>query len=187
MGTDKAKLVFRGLAEEPAAVSLARGLSTLFEHVLLIGGSPPAEAPGRRVSDPEGPRCALRGLVGALEASPSDRVLVVATDLPGLTPALLLGMLAAPEADVVLPRSDGRLQPLCALYRREVSLERARQQLARGALTLAGVLEGLSLEVLEGDDLAALDPDGLALFNVNSPEDRAEFESRVATRGATSW
>jgi len=187
MGTDKAGLAFRRLGDEPAGLVLARGLTTIFSQVLLVGGSPPETAPGLRVSDPEGPRCALRGLVGALQAAPCERVLVVATDLPGLTPEMVLGLLAAPAADVVLPRSDEQLQPLCALYRRDAALPRARHRLAQGALALAGVLDGLSLQVIEGDDLAALDPEGLALFNVNTPEDRAEFERRTAAREAACW
>ena len=63
MGRDKAGLVVHGV---PFATRLASLLSLLVEDVVLVGGDPPAEAPGRRVSDPPGPACALRGLVGAL-------------------------------------------------------------------------------------------------------------------------
>jgi molybdopterin-guanine dinucleotide biosynthesis protein A len=93
MGSDKAALE---LAGEPAARRTARLLATLFEEVLLVGGQPPDGTPGRRVADPAGPRCALRGLVGALEAARAERVLVVATDLPGLTADLLLALVALP-------------------------------------------------------------------------------------------
>ena len=63
MGQDKARLSLGGLT---LAGRLASLLSDLFEEVLLIGGDPPGDVPGRHVSDPPGPSCALRGLVGAL-------------------------------------------------------------------------------------------------------------------------
>src|SRR5262245_57302483 len=100
MGRDKARVEIAG---EAAATRLARQLDALCEELLLVGGDPPAAAPGRRVADVEGPRCALRGLVGALAAARAERVLVLATDLPLASDALLLGLIAWPEADVVAP------------------------------------------------------------------------------------
>ena len=130
MGADKAQLELDG---EPVATRLAARLASLCEEVLLVGGAPPAAAPGRRVADPDGPRSALRGLVGALAAARAERVLVVATDLVGVTPDLLLALVAAPEADVVAPRTPGGPEPLCALYRREPALAEARAAARGGA------------------------------------------------------
>jgi molybdopterin-guanine dinucleotide biosynthesis protein A len=172
MGADKAQLELDG---EPVATRLATRLSALCEEVLLVGGTPPASAPGRRVPDPEGPRCALRGLVGALAATRAERVLVVATDLIGVTPDLLLALVAAPAADVVAPRSAAGPEPLCALYRREPALAEARRRLASGELALHALLGALSVHWLEGEDLRALDRSGRALANVNTPEDLAAF------------
>jgi len=177
MGRDKAQLAFEGVA---FATRSARLLERLFEEVLLVGGDAPSDAPGRRVPDPSGPRCALRGLVAALEAASAERVLVLATDLPLVTPDLLLGLVAWPEADVVLPRDREGPQPLCAVYRRAAALPLARQRLASGDLALQRVLEGLELAALEGDALRALDPEGLALSNVNTPEDLARVRALAA-------
>jgi molybdopterin-guanine dinucleotide biosynthesis protein A len=170
MGRDKARLEVGGVA---AATRLARILDDLFEEVLLVGGEPPLEAPGRRVADPGGPRCALRGVVGALSAARAERVLVVATDLLELTPEVLLALLAFPEADAVVPRSAGGAQPLCALYRRRAALTVATRRLAAGQLAVQGLFDELDVAFLEGPDLAAVDPTGRALANVNAPEDLA--------------
>jgi molybdopterin-guanine dinucleotide biosynthesis protein A len=177
MGADKAQLELDG---EPVATRLATLLSALCEEVLLVGGAPPDSAPGRRVADPDGPRSALRGLVGALAAARAERVLVVATDLVGVTPDLLLALVAAPEADVVAPRTPGGPEPLCALYRREPALAEARRRLAAGQLALHALLGALSVRWLEGDDLRALDRSGRALANVNTPEDLAAFRGTAA-------
>ena len=174
MGADKAQLELDG---EAAAVRLAARLGALCEEVLLVGGAPPASAEGRPVADPEGERSALRGLVGALAAARAERVLVVATDLLGVTPDLLLALVASPEADVVAPRTPAGAEPLCALYRREPALAEARRRLAAGELALHALLGALTVQWLEGDDLAAVDPDGRALVNVNTPEELRAFRA----------
>jgi molybdopterin-guanine dinucleotide biosynthesis protein A len=176
MGSDKAHMEIDG---EAAAVLLARRLGALFDEVLLVGGDAPPRAVGRRVADPEGPRSALRGLVAALDAARSERVVVLATDLPAVTPDLLLALVGAPEADAVVPRTDAGAEPLCALYRREPVLAEASRRLAGDELALHALLGALDVWWLEGADLAALDPDGAALANLNTPEALAAFRART--------
>jgi molybdopterin-guanine dinucleotide biosynthesis protein A len=170
MGSDKAGLAIGGVA---SATRVARCLALLCEDVVLVGGDPPADAPGRRAPDGDGPRSALRGVVAALAATRAERVLVVATDLPFVTPDLLLALVAWPEADAVVPRTADGIHPLCALYRRENALAAARRHLAEERLALSALLGALTTRYLEGDDLRAVDPEGTALLNVNTPEDLA--------------
>lgn len=182
MGGDKARVE---LAGEPAATRLARRLAALCEEVLLVGGDPPEGAPGRRVADVEGPRCALRGLVSALGAARSERVLVVATDLPLVSEALLLALVAWPEADAVVARDAQGPQALCGVYRRAPAQAVAARRLADGRrLALRGLLDELDTRVLPEDVLRAVDPDGDALHNVNTPEDLARAEARLGAAAA---
>jgi molybdopterin-guanine dinucleotide biosynthesis protein A len=168
MGRDKARLELGGVA---AATRLARMLAGLFEDVLLVGGDPPPDAPGRRVPDAAGPVCALRGLVGALAAARAPRVLVVATDLVLLSPELVLALVAWPEADAVVPETADGLHPLCAVYAREAVLPRARDHLARGRLALHELLADLRVSRVPPAAIAQVDPQGRALTNVNTPAD----------------
>jgi molybdopterin-guanine dinucleotide biosynthesis protein A len=177
MGRDKASLTVGGVA---TATRIARVLTGLFEDVLLVGGDPPADAPGRRIPDPPGPACPLRGIVAALEAARAERVLVIATDLPLVTPALLLAIVAWPRAEVVVPRPEGVLQPLCALYQREAARRVASARLQTGRLAAHGLLSELQASYLEDADLAELDPEGAALANLNTPEDLARAEALIA-------
>ncbi len=167
MGRDKAHLEWKG---EALATRMARQLEELFEDVVLVGGTPPGDAPGRRVADAEGPQCALRGVVSALEAAHAERVLIVATDLPLLGPELLLTLVAWPEADVVLPCRDGRVEPLCAIWSRAAALPPARAALSAGRLALHELIAELRVQRLDGDDLRAVDPQGRMLANANTPE-----------------
>jgi molybdopterin-guanine dinucleotide biosynthesis protein A len=177
MGRDKAHVEIDGV---PAASRISRLLVDLFEEVLIVGGNPPAAACGRRVADPEGPQCPLRGIVGSLAAASCERVLVVATDLPLVTADLLLALVAWPEADAVVPRTARGPHPLCALYRREPVLRVARARLADGRLAMRGLLEAIDTVTLEEADLALVDPDGTALLNVNTPEDLARARAAAS-------
>jgi len=105
---------------------------------------------------------------------------VLATDLMAMTPDVLLALVAYPEADAVVPRRDGYAQPLCALYRRAPALAAAQRALAAEELALKHVLAQLSVRWLEGDDLSSVDPRGLALGNVNTPEDYARMVASEA-------
>ena len=181
MGRDKARLPIAGVA---SLERVAEALSEVCETLYLIGGDPPEGARGHRIPDPEGPRCALRGVVAALDAARLPDVLVVATDLPLITPAFLSALAEAPPAEVVLPRDAAGMHPVCARYRREPALAVARRRLAAGGdLSLRGVLAELELAFLEGAALAAADPDGTALLNVNDPDDLERAEALLAGGG----
>ncbi len=177
MGRDKALLEWEG---EALVVRQARLLASLFDEVLLVGGEPPAAAPGRRVQDVPGARSALRGIVGALGAASTPWVLVSATDLPALSADLVLGLVAleVPGIDAVVPRTD-RPEPLCALYRVESVLVAAKVRLARGELTMRGLTGELRVTWLEGEDLDRIDG-GAALANVNTPEEWQTFREARA-------
>lgn len=183
LGQDKSRVPLAGTA---AATRLAQRLARLFEEVWLVGGDPPGDAPGRRVEDPAGPACALRGVVGALEAARGERVLVLATDLPLVSDELLLALVALPEADAVLPRSGEGRHALCALFARERVLPVARRRLAAGDLALRALLSEVDTRWLEGPDLARLDPRGEALANLNTPEDLVRIERSLAAAAKTA-
>jgi molybdopterin-guanine dinucleotide biosynthesis protein A len=130
-----------------------------------------------------GPRSALRGIVSALAAASAERVLVLATDLPCVTPDLLLALVAWPEADVVVPRDAHGRHPLCALYRREPVLERARAHLAEGRLKLQPLLEAVATSEFGNADIARVDPEGIALVNVNTPAELERVRASAAHPG----
>jgi len=168
MGQDKAQLT---LAGRSYAGRISGLLAEYFEEVYLVGGNPPVDAIGTFVADAEGPQCPLRGLVAVLETARAPRVLILATDMPLVSPELVLALTALPEADIVLPRSPRGLQPLCAIYRRKTILPLAKRRLASGLLALHGLLEGVEVCEFAPDQLAQVDPSGRALQNINTPED----------------
>ena len=118
---------------------------------------------------------ALREMLGALGTS-----LVVAGDLPFLSAAFLRHLAArAPHADAVVPRNAAGLQPLCAVYDRGCA-EVIRGRIERGRRRLVDLAGCLRVTEVGPDEVAAFDPDGMLLFNVNT---RADHERAIAAAG----
>jgi molybdopterin-guanine dinucleotide biosynthesis protein A len=117
---------------------------------------------------------ALGGIYTAIEASPSDRTLVLACDLPFLSAALITHM-AGLDADLVIPRGERGYEPLCAIYARACA-DPIRRRLEHGELAASALPAGLTSEGLRvveigPEKLAAYDADGLLFVNVNTPHD----------------
>lgn len=128
----------------------------------------------------------LGALYTALAASPTPLVLILAGDLPFLTqPFLDYLMHAAHESACVIPRSEGRLHPLCAAYPATAAAA-ARARISRGALAVQDLCQDVPCRMLEQSDLAPFDADGMLLFNVNTPDDLRRAERHAQQLDRTS-
>jgi molybdopterin-guanine dinucleotide biosynthesis protein A len=115
----------------------------------------------------------LGGIYSALLDAAHERVLIIACDLPFITPALLERLVAesgtGDEVDAVVPRSARGLEPLCALYTKRCAAT-VKSRIAIGALQVAGLLDAVRTRVLDPDTLAPYD-EGALFDNVNTPHD----------------
>jgi molybdopterin-guanine dinucleotide biosynthesis protein A len=151
-------------------------LETVARTIFIVApdGSPYVGLGLRVVPDAIPGAGALGGIYTAIVESPAPRTLVLACDMPFVTPALFR-TLAAPErasADLVIPRSTRGLEPLCAVYGRACAapiLERIR----RGLLQTSGLAGDVRVSEIGPDVIAAIDEDGLLFANVNTPHDYA--------------
>ena len=85
--------------------------------------------------------------------------------------SLLRRMLALTEdADAVVPVIDGRPEPTHALYSK-ACLPFIEPRLISGDLKISGFYDQVRVRYLSEEDVAALDPEFLSFFNVNTPED----------------
>ena len=113
--------------------------------------------------EPDEPRHPLTGIVHALRLAAGRPVLVVAADMVLLDEHTLLTLLATPleGAPAVVPRVDGRIEPLCAFYTAEA----------------LDALDGFDPGARVTDAVLALAPrlvdfeDATPFLNVNAPED----------------
>ncbi|MGZ0052300.1 molybdenum cofactor guanylyltransferase [Brevibacillus gelatini] len=111
----------------------------------------------------------VSGLVTAFRLCAEDVLLVLSCDLPFMDRTQMASLLAYAAGkdgwDAVIPTAQGRIHPLCALYRKSTQ-PRWENALEQGDLRLMNTIRQLFvLEVPDG----WLDP--WALFNVNTPEE----------------
>lgn len=109
----------------------------------------------------------LRALYSACETIEQERVFVLAADLPRVDTALLERIAAAwmPGDDAVVPRHDGRLEPLAALY--------ARSAILQESFTLFGEPRASMHDLIERIGARFFDADPAYFANVNTPADLA--------------
>jgi molybdopterin-guanine dinucleotide biosynthesis protein A len=112
----------------------------------------------------------LGGIYTALTASPCARTLIVACDLPYLSLPLLQRLAAPSDADLVIPRTAGGYEPLCAAWSAACAGP-IRRRIQSGTLKTALVVEELRVEEIGPEVLASCDPQGLLFVNVNTPHD----------------
>jgi molybdenum cofactor guanylyltransferase len=182
MGQDKGLLDFGGV---PLIVHTARLIEPLVNGVAVVGSPRRYGALGlREIADQDaaergakGSGCGpLAGVVTALAGTRSPWNLILACDLPHLSEAWLdwlLSRAVRSRAQVIIPRTGSGLEPLAAVYRRECGAPIA-SALARGVRKVTDAIDGLRLEVLDQRKWRHLDPRGLVLTNMNTPQDYDE-------------
>ena len=175
MGQDKARLPWysRSLVEYVAAEVLAA-----VGNVALVGAPERYRDLGLELLPDLRLGCGpLAGIEAALATGRGEWNLIVACDMPGLTQSTITPLLEEARlgrsADCVAARdSDGRLQPLCAVYR-NTCLATVRQGLEAGQLKLHRLLENLHTTPVEV---------GHQIWNVNTPEEWKEWRLKKHIR-----
>jgi molybdopterin-guanine dinucleotide biosynthesis protein A len=180
MGSPKAELDWHG---SPLLRRVVGVLARVVEPVVVV------VAPGQRLPDlPPGVEVAvdatpgrgpLEGIAAGLRAlgERAGVAFVSSTDAPLLHPAFVRRVLdLLGDADVALPRVEGRNHPLAAAYRTAL-LPHVEALLAADRLRPAFLFEAVRTRVLEADDLlrdarlAAVDPGLASVRNVNTPQE----------------
>lgn len=181
MGSDKALMEFGG---EPLIVRTARLLEPLVSSVTVIGPARPYRRLGlqtmpdrirgvRKVAAYQGP---LAGIVTGLGVTSTPWNLILACDLPYLTREwieLLLSRALRSDAQALVPRTTGGLEPLAAVYRREAYTPLA-EAFQKGVRKVTDAFAMIRVETIALTDLADLDYSDLVLKNMNTSDD---FES----------
>jgi molybdopterin-guanine dinucleotide biosynthesis protein A len=180
MGGAKAETAVGRVPMLDRAVAAVRAV---VDDVVVVSSRPLAACGAPVIPDRVEGAGPLGGLDAALRHARSrglDGVLLVACDLPLLTPALLRGvagalgdhLAAAPE------RPGGGVEPLCAAYR-VGALDAVERRLGGTERSMQGLFRELG-----GVPLPAAELDvGEALLNVNTPEERERAEAALSRRG----
>jgi len=105
-----------------------------------------------------------------------DHVFVVSCDIPNFDGKLVSFLYERLiRGDAVIPRVDGELQPLCAMYKRE-TFGILKDLVESGETRVMTWIEHLEVGVVEEDELFEhFDP--WAIRNINTPEELERFRS----------
>ncbi len=173
MGRPKAWLDFHG---RPLLTHMVELLSARFEDIVVVA-APGQDLPENavRVVRDEAPGMGpVGGLATGLKAVRGPFAFVTAVDAPLLRVSLVELLLAnIDEADLCVPEWEGRLQPLCALYRSDTVCPVLEEQLAHDRRRLMDALARLKVRTLGQNLLRTVDPSGQSFLAVNTPEEYA--------------
>jgi molybdopterin-guanine dinucleotide biosynthesis protein A len=181
MGTPKALLAFDS---EPLIVHIVRHLQPLFKEVIVVAapGMQLPIMPVRLVHDDVAFQGPVGGILYGLKAASEEFAFVTSCDSAFLHTPLISHLLSRRAGyDVVVPRWEGRLQPLLAVYRRTV-LPYLEAQLANGELRPVFLFDKVRTCFVEEDEIRRFDPEGASFFNMNRPEDYAAALTRWRAR-----
>lgn len=177
MGSDKAMLTFDGL---PFLERLLHELSD-FDELLISVDSPENHSQIKlpTITDIY-PDCGpMGGLHAALNSCKAEALLTLSCDMPLFRRELAEYLCAelAPDADAVVPlTSDGRMHPLCAVYRKS-TVPIFETLLRSGNFRMRDALKKLSVRYVTISDTPYSEK---YLQNVNTP---AEFDALLKQEG----
>lgn len=179
MGTDKSRLLLDG---QTFLHRIAEQLSAVTPLVTVVGTiADQAELNLPIVPDIHEQWGALGGVHAALSACRSEWAAIVACDLPCVTAALIDRLWSLrDDFEAVAPlQSDGRRQPLCALYRVVPCITIAESLIKTGERKPVALLQSLRTLWVPFHVLEDL-PGAQHFFdNINTPQDYA----RVSQKG----
>jgi molybdenum cofactor guanylyltransferase len=181
MGQDKAFLQLERRTLLAHALELAQAVT---ENAWIVGSAEKFGAFGSVLED-RYPGCGpLAGIQAALAATLTELNLITAVDMPFLELDFLKYLIAQArenQAVVVVPKAGGRLQPLCAIYRKDFS-EIAERSLRVGKNKVDSLLLEVQTLVI---DQAELERNGFTedMFrNLNTEKDWQEAKQKLSAR-----
>jgi molybdenum cofactor guanylyltransferase len=177
MGRDKAFIEFEGRTLLARALDVAHSVSS---DVRIVGVHAKFAAFAPAVEDIF-PGCGpLGGIHAALRSSSVDLNLIVAVDMPFITPDLLRYLVERARksaAKVTVPHCGGGNQPLCAVYGRAFA-DAAELALENGRFKIDALFTNESTQVIAEAELTEKGFTVEMFRNLNTPGELAEGHSR---------
>jgi len=183
MGVDKAWLELAGRAMIEHVIAALAPVST---HLAIIANSPDYERLGFPVfSDSNQGIGPLEAVRTALSNTFTDRVMLVGCDMPFVTTdlfKLLLNIEGAHYATVPIG-VNGKLEPLCAVYRAE-ALSAVTELITQGERKMSRLFDRVPTRFVPFEELRLLRGSEVFFKNINTPEDYKWVSEKMRADGA---
>tara|TARA_B100000809_G_scaffold255967_1_gene295256 strand:- start:24 stop:629 length:606 start_codon:yes stop_codon:yes gene_type:complete len=120
----------------------------------------------------------LAGLITGFDSLDTELAIVIGCDTPLIVPELWsLFVEAIKGCDLVVPRINGLLQPLVALYRRDTCKKVFIHAFKNGENKVIDAFVGLKIYEIEEKEIKKIDPRLVSFHNVNTRENLVEAEN----------
>lgn len=121
----------------------------------------------------------LVGLLCGLRALETEYVFAAACDMPFLEPQIIRSLHAqATGRDAAIPHSNGKLEPLCAVYKRTNAINAASNCLQNRRTSILEMIKELrDIIRVSKEELRKEDPRLLTFINVNTEDDMRKAEA----------
>jgi molybdenum cofactor guanylyltransferase len=183
MGLAKATIKLGG---RPLVEHVALLAKRVFERVYVSGPSELEFLGLPVVPDQEPGQGPLAGVLSGLKAAGTPWVFVLPCDSPFIPEAFLWGMASlVNDHEVVVARSGGFYEPLHALYSRRL-LPAMEQLISSGERKITSLYERARVKEATPDKLREWDPEAMAFFNINTPEELVRAEAYLKGQGFNS-
>jgi len=178
MGEDKALKPFLGL---PLIQRVVDRLQPIADELIVTTNRPDDYLflNLRLIPDLKPGRGALGGLYTAIASATHPIVAVAACDMPFASAKLIeamVNLLVEHEADVVIAKTENGYEPLHAVYRRETCLPAIESAIDADLWKVIAWFPQVKVHVLTLEEVKSNDPQMLAFWNVNTPEEFAKAE-----------
>ena len=174
LGQEKARVILKGQNLVERTISR---LGFLADDTVIVCAPwqklPPLDlaVQPKFVTDAFPGRGPLVGIYSGLSVCGAGCAFVAACDMPFINSELVSYMLElSPGYDVVIPRYEGLLEPLHAVYSRNCR-EAIWEMIERQEYKIDRLFENLNVKYLEVGELAKFDPEHLSFFNINTQQD----------------
>ncbi len=183
MGENKALKPFLG---RPLIQRVSERLAPIADELLITTNEPQDYAFLKLplIPDVKPGRGALGGLYTALVAAHHPQAAVVACDMPFASAPLLVAaasILEREKADVVIAETAEGFEPLHAVYRREVCAPAIEDAMQADQWRVIAWFPKVRVRKITQEELSQFDPEGLAFWNLNTPEEFSEAERRASS------
>jgi len=162
-------------------------LEPLFSEIILVVKSKEQLKKGvsgfKVILDQYPDQSAMAGIHAGLLAAITERIFVVACDMPFLQPEVVQKIWTTDDAvGIVVPQWRKQYQPLCATYRK-ICLPQIASLIHQKNFKLENLFSKETIKVISMKEIEAIDPQGKSFININRPKD-LEMAQRIMEEAA---
>jgi molybdopterin-guanine dinucleotide biosynthesis protein A len=169
-GSDKSELIVNGKTLLERSLDLMR---SCFSEICISTNNPQHAKYGfTTIEDAKKNLGPLGGIYSVLENIQTEYAFFISLDMPFLTLQTIEKMVAKISGqDVIVPKSDWKIEPLCGIYRKSIVKE-IENQIEKRDYKLLNLYKNLDVEFI---NFAASEK----FININSPADYQKYASKI--------